>query len=359
MLVDISKILVKDRIRKDFGDIQELADDIKINTLLNPPTVIPLGDGMYQLIAGERRLRACKMLGYTSITVNSISVKDAEHALRIEISENENRKEFSFSERMDYAKRLEAIERVKAEERMKDPMQTFAEGVEKFPQGTTRDIVAEATGFGSGEQYRKAKFVSDNADEETIRSLDEGSLSINAAYQRLMRDKQSLERQLQEKDISNSDKDLEIQELKIELKSLLSKQSEPVPQPVIPDDYDSLKKQVETLKSATRSAKDEAAEARNEAAAYKQSLETWKAGGRSFDQISLPDFKFAVRAFLKDAGPLVYMGDQFKDIKSTEKDKFREELDVIERWIIDMRQALDGNSVGANLIIIEGGQING
>ena len=192
MLLDITKIHVKDRIRKDFGDIQELADDIKENTLLNPPTVIPIGDGMYQLIAGERRLRACKMLGYTSITVNSISVKDAEHALRIEISENENRKEFSFSERMDYAKRLESIERVKAEERMKNPTKNSSEG-------ETAEIVARETGFGSKDTYRKAKYISDNADEETIRSLDEGSLSINAAFQRLTKDKQQLERQLQEK----------------------------------------------------------------------------------------------------------------------------------------------------------------
>lgn len=220
MLVEINKILVKDRIRKDFGNVQELADDIKVNTLLNPPTVIPIGDGMYQLIAGERRLRACKMLGYTSITVNAISVKDAEHALRIEISENENRKEFSFSERMDYAKRLEVIERAKAEERMKNPMETF-------PQGTTRDIVAAATGFGSGKNYDKAKYISENADEEIIRSLDEGSLSINAAYQRLKMDKQQLERQLQETELNNSDKDLEIRELKIELRSLLNKQANP------------------------------------------------------------------------------------------------------------------------------------
>lgn len=61
---------------------------------------------------------------------------------------------------------------------------------------------------------------------------------------------------------------------------------------------------------------------------------------------------------MKDAGPLVYMGDQFKDIKDSEKEKFREEIDVIERWIMDIRQALDGNAVGANLIVFEGGQVH-
>ena len=80
------------------------------------------------------------------------------------------------------------------------------------------------------------------------------------------------------KDISNSDKDLEIHELKIELQSLLKNQSEPIMQTVIPDDYETLKKQVEALKESARKARNEASEAMNEAKAYKHSLETWKAG---------------------------------------------------------------------------------
>lgn len=52
MIVDIEKIVIRDRIRKDFGDIQELADDIKQNGLINPPVV----NKEYELLAGERRL---------------------------------------------------------------------------------------------------------------------------------------------------------------------------------------------------------------------------------------------------------------------------------------------------------------
>lgn len=199
MLIDISKIKVQDRIRKDFGNIDELAQDIKENSLLNPITVIPIENGEYQLVAGERRLRACKSLGYTNVIVNTVSVKDAEQALRMEISENENRKEFTFSERMDYAKRLEQVERVKARERQK--VTQFGNTVqETFPEPEnkqTRDIVAEATGFGSGKQYEKAKFISDNADEEMIAALDEGKLSINKAFITLKQQKEILERQLQ------------------------------------------------------------------------------------------------------------------------------------------------------------------
>ena len=102
MLVDIGKIVVRDRIRKDFGDIEELAKDIKDNGLINPPVVTP----DMELIAGERRLRAMMSLGYPQVEVRVMRVEDALHQLKLEISENENRKEFSFSEKMEWAERL-------------------------------------------------------------------------------------------------------------------------------------------------------------------------------------------------------------------------------------------------------------
>lgn len=68
-----------------------------------------------------------------------MAVKDAEHQLNLEISENEARKDFSKAERIDYARRLERIESLKAEKRMKTGK---VPPMEIFPQGTTRDIVA-------------------------------------------------------------------------------------------------------------------------------------------------------------------------------------------------------------------------
>lgn len=114
MLIDIETIKIKDRIRKDFGNIQELADDISENGLINPPVITP---DTYELIAGERRIRAMKLLGYRQIEVRPMAVKDAEHQLNLEISENETRKDFSKSERINYARRLERIESLKARER--------------------------------------------------------------------------------------------------------------------------------------------------------------------------------------------------------------------------------------------------
>ena len=176
MLVDIEKIRVEDRIRKDLGDISELAKDIEQNGLINPPTVTP----DLVLIAGERRLAACKLLGWQQIEVKVMEVRDYEHQLRLEISENENRKDFTLAERLDWARRLEQVERLKAEERMKNPRENFPGG----ETGRARDKVAQAVGLGSGRQYEKAKYIADH-DPEALERIDSGESSIHREYQRL------------------------------------------------------------------------------------------------------------------------------------------------------------------------------
>ncbi|WP_274362715.1 ParB N-terminal domain-containing protein [Paenibacillus thermotolerans] len=173
MLIDIRKIKVSDRIRKDFGNIEELAEDIKLNGLINPPVVTP----EYELIAGERRLRACKHLGFQQIEVRIMTVTDFEHQLKLEISENEHRKEFTFSERVEWAKRLEQVEKLKAKERM-----AGKENLPDHESGQVRDIVAEQAGFGSGKQYDKAKFIAENATPEIIQQLDDGIISTHRAF---------------------------------------------------------------------------------------------------------------------------------------------------------------------------------
>ncbi len=173
MFLSIDKIIVSDRIRKDFGDVEELAADIKQNGLINAIAVT----SDYRLIAGERRLRAHMFLGLKEIAVRVLDASDPEHQLRLEISENEHRKEFTFSERVEWGRRLEEVERLKAKERMSGKQENFPE-----QSGQVRDIVAEQTGFGSGKQYDKAKFIMENATPEIIQQLDSGLISTHKAF---------------------------------------------------------------------------------------------------------------------------------------------------------------------------------
>ncbi|HCY6721886.1 TPA: ParB N-terminal domain-containing protein [Staphylococcus aureus] len=184
MLIDINKVTVGKRIRKDYGDITSLADDIEDRGLINPPVITP----DYELIAGERRLKAMKKLDYRQIEVRVMSVEDYEHQLKIEISENEERKAFTYSERMDYAKQLERIEAKKAKDRKTSKLKQNKDTVtDQGPErkGETRDIVGKASGFGSGRTYARAKYIYENADEETIKEVDEGKKSIRKAHDEL------------------------------------------------------------------------------------------------------------------------------------------------------------------------------
>jgi len=67
--------------RKTFSDesIAELAKSIQENGLLQPPVVRLVGD-RYQLIAGERRTRAIRTLGWTDMAVNVVTKTDTEVA---------------------------------------------------------------------------------------------------------------------------------------------------------------------------------------------------------------------------------------------------------------------------------------
>jgi len=186
MKAQISKIRIVNRIRKEITRIDELAADISANGLLNPITVMTLDDENFQLLAGLRRLRAVEMLGYDEITVNIIAPVDAEAILRIEISENEQREPFTFTEKMDFARLLEEIEREKAKERkwagikIDDLTPHGAEG----QKGETREIVAGKIGM-SKTSYERAKYIADNASEEIIDELDQKKRSIRGTYEEL------------------------------------------------------------------------------------------------------------------------------------------------------------------------------
>src|SRR5215469_9694433 len=87
----IKEIRVRGRFRKNLGDINALAASIDEVGLLHPIVVRPDG----RLIAGERRLAACKELGWTSVPVTFVDLKEV---IRGEFAENAHRKNFLPSE---------------------------------------------------------------------------------------------------------------------------------------------------------------------------------------------------------------------------------------------------------------------
>lgn len=86
----LTLITTKKQVRTEFEDddnpLQELADDIKARGILQPILVRPIQGGKYELVAGERRVRAAKMAGLKAIPalVKSMTDEEAEEAQFIE-----------------------------------------------------------------------------------------------------------------------------------------------------------------------------------------------------------------------------------------------------------------------------------
>ncbi|MGD0109536.1 MAG: ParB N-terminal domain-containing protein, partial [Rhodopila sp.] len=109
-IMDLSAIKIGKRVRHEMGDIAGLAANIAELGLMHPVVVRPDGT----LIAGERRIRACRELGQTSIAV---TVLDLDRVVRGEYAENFFRKAFSPSEMVDIEDALLPIEKALAKER--------------------------------------------------------------------------------------------------------------------------------------------------------------------------------------------------------------------------------------------------
>ena len=70
--LDISSIVqapIQDRTKFDEKKLEALAATIKKNGNSDPILVRPLESGDYEIVAGERRWRACNMLGHKTMTV--------------------------------------------------------------------------------------------------------------------------------------------------------------------------------------------------------------------------------------------------------------------------------------------------
>jgi ParB family chromosome partitioning protein len=189
MIISINNIRVTERIRKEIVHIPELAENIRQNGLITPIAVMSLDNGEYQLLAGLRRLKAMTLLGKTDIQANIFPACDAETALRIEYSENEQREKFTYSEMMDYTRLIEEIEKAKARERMLSgsgkPEKKEGSDPGRYPRkGRVTDIIGEKIGM-SGKQYERAKYIADHATPEQIKQLDSGEKKIKTVFREI------------------------------------------------------------------------------------------------------------------------------------------------------------------------------
>ena len=96
-MVDLEKIHWDKRFRVDLGDIDDLAESIKIKGVLQPITVYP----DLELLAGERRVTAARKAGLKKIPALIRDRKDEDRDIdmrEVELIENLFRKDFTWAE---------------------------------------------------------------------------------------------------------------------------------------------------------------------------------------------------------------------------------------------------------------------
>ena len=95
------------RTRMDEGSLYELAESIKAQGIMQPILVRPIGEGRYEIIAGERRSRAAKLAGLTEVPVLVKDVPD-EAAAAMALIENIQREDLNPLEEAQGLQRLTA-----------------------------------------------------------------------------------------------------------------------------------------------------------------------------------------------------------------------------------------------------------
>ncbi|WP_276745424.1 ParB/RepB/Spo0J family partition protein [Ruminococcus champanellensis] len=170
--------------RKSFDDgaIAALADSIREHGMIQPILVRPLENGSYQIVAGERRWRAARMLGLEEVPVTIRAMSDQE-TMQIALIENLQREN------------LNPIEEAQGYQELMDQFGMTQEGIAQIV-GRSRSAVANSLRLlqlpGQIQQYLQegsittghAKALAGFVDEETMlacaaRAAD-GQLTVRA-----------------------------------------------------------------------------------------------------------------------------------------------------------------------------------
>ncbi|MDE6102388.1 MAG: ParB/RepB/Spo0J family partition protein [Ruminococcus sp.] len=142
--------------RKKFSDeaITSLADSIREHGMLQPILVRPLSAGGYQIVAGERRWRAARMLGLDEVPVNIRELSDSE-TMQIAIIENLQREN------------LNPVEEANG----------YNELIEKY--GMTQDKVAKMVGRSRSSVANAIRILT--LPESVLDMIEKGDLSVGHA----------------------------------------------------------------------------------------------------------------------------------------------------------------------------------
>ena len=146
----------RDQPRKYFSDdaIAALADSIREHGMIQPILVRPLSTGGYQIVAGERRWRAARMLGLDEVPVTIKELTDLQ-TMQIAIIENLQREN------------LNPVEEARG----------YSELIEKY--GMTQDAVAKMVGRSRSTVANSVRLLA--LPENVLKMLENGDITSGHA----------------------------------------------------------------------------------------------------------------------------------------------------------------------------------
>lgn len=142
------------RMNFDEDALAELADSIEKHGLIQPIVVRPTSSGVYQIVAGERRWRACRMAGLSEVPV-VIKELDDQNYYEIALIENLQRED------------LNAVEEA----------QGYRTLIDSY--GLTQEQVAESVGKSRSAVTNALRLL--NLDQNSLTALENGEITAGHA----------------------------------------------------------------------------------------------------------------------------------------------------------------------------------
>ena len=164
--------------RKDLGDLEEMAADIKVNGLLQNLMVIPVEDGKYMTLIGHRRSAAARLAGLTEVPC-TVADKDMPMNEQVAIMLKENIQRASLTE----------LEEAKGFQMM-------------FDLGDTVSDVSKITGFSESTIYRRKRLL-EYPEEKVAETFEKGCTFSDYEYLEQVKDPKTKENLLADMGTSN------------------------------------------------------------------------------------------------------------------------------------------------------------
>ncbi|MDX1373564.1 MAG: ParB N-terminal domain-containing protein, partial [Nitrososphaeraceae archaeon] len=180
--IQIKDIIINDRHRKDFGNIDELANNIKEVGLIHPVTL----DQHNLLIDGKRRILAYLKLDKTEISYFKINI---DKIVLGEFSANFYRKDWTTEEIVTIKKALEPYFKQQARQR-----QLIGRPSENFPKGRVLDNIGKMLGkdrktISKMEYIVKCKDQNPDKYQKLLNDIDSKKSSVNKVFKIMEKDK--------------------------------------------------------------------------------------------------------------------------------------------------------------------------